>query len=101
MEIYDNTIRAKCEESMDFLKEIEKFSQNKNALFFIQELRNTIIEITYTSDEWFLNINNVSDRNKRLVNKLEHSHKTINELNNDFDDMAGKEKRFSHHNREE
>ena len=87
MQLFDNTIRNKCLECEDFIKEIEKFCKDRNSIFFVQQLRDSLVEILYTSDEWYLNINQTSDRNKQLINKLQHSNKTINELNNAFDDM--------------
>ena len=99
MKLFENIIRNKCEECNDFLKEIEKFSKDRNSLFFIQQLRDSLVEILYTSDEWFLNINDTTDHNKKLFHQLQNAGKTINEYSNAMDDIESDYSKFTKENK--
>ena len=88
MELFENDIRTRCENSIAFLEEIVRLNKDRNIVFFLQQLQEEIIEIMYTSDNWFLDINTQNDRVKNLIHNNSHLKGTIQEIANEVDDMG-------------
>ncbi len=85
-QLFENTIRLKCEYAIDQLEELNKLNKDRNAVFFLKEALDTLIEIMYTSDEWFANINISHDQSQQLLQKTQKLTNIIQDIENSDDD---------------
>ena len=85
-QLFENSIRQKCEYALDQLEEINKLCKDRNMVFFLKETIDTIIEIMYTSDEWFANINISHDQSTQLLKNTEKLKNIIQDYENSDDD---------------
>jgi hypothetical protein len=85
-QLFENTIRQKCEYAIDQLNQVDKLNKDRNIVFFLKETLDTLIEIMYTSDEWFANINISHDQSQQLLKKTEKLTNIIQDIENSDDD---------------
>lgn len=86
IQLFENTIRQKCEYAIDQLNQVDKLNKDRNIVFFLKETLDTLIEIMYTSDEWFTNINISHDQSVQLLKKTEKLTNIIQDIENSDDD---------------
>jgi hypothetical protein len=85
-QLFENIIRQKCEYSIGQLEQIDRMNKDRNLVFFLNEIRDAIVEIMYTSDEWFANINISHDQSILLLKKTEKLTNIIQDYENSDDD---------------
>ena len=91
MELFENDIRQRCENSIAFLEEITRLNKDRNLVFFLQQIQEEVIEIMYTSDSWFLAINSQNDKLKSLLHNNSQMKGMIQEISNIERSIYGKE----------
>ena len=69
MQLFENNIRSKCEAIYDYLEQIKKFGISRDAEFYFQQAKDTLTEIAYTSDEWFVGMNMEHDKKLQLIQR--------------------------------
>lgn len=89
MELFENDIRQRCENSIAFLEEITRLNKDRNLVFFLQQIQEEVIEIMYTSDSWFLAINSQNDKLKSLLHNNSQMKGMIQEISNELEYDSG------------
>jgi ATP-dependent 26S proteasome regulatory subunit len=85
MQLFENDIRTKCDYILAHLQQISQDNTDRNLIFFIEEIRDKIVEIMYTSDDWFVRVNTLNDKVLQAYQKIQGLSKSISMYNNAID----------------
>ena len=86
MALYENKIREKGDYILSQIEQIKRLSNDRNLLFFLNEIRDSAVEMTYTSDEWFVEINMLDSKNLALSQKIQGFSEVVNKYEDALDD---------------
>ncbi|HRZ18436.1 MAG TPA: hypothetical protein P5136_00025 [Methanofastidiosum sp.] len=87
MQLFNNDIRMKCEEILANIQELSRRNTSRESAYFLNEVKDKIIEIMYTSDEWHSTINIDHDKIQRLIQRSQDLETVLGDVDDDIDDM--------------
>jgi len=85
MQLFENDIRTKCDYILSHIQQISQNNADRNLTFFIEEIRDKVIEVMYTSDDWFVRVNTLNDRVLQLGQRIQKLTKSVQSYNNAID----------------
>jgi len=85
MQLFENDIRTKCDYILSHIQQISQNNTDRNLKFFIEEIRDKVIEVMYTSDDWFVRVNTLNDRVLHLNQKIQRLTSSIQSYSNAID----------------
>jgi hypothetical protein len=87
MQLFNNDIRTKCEDILASLQEISRRTRDREIFYFLNEIQDKLVEIEYTSDEWFTAINLDNDTADRLRTRIKSLSTALDDYDDEIDDM--------------
>jgi len=87
MQLFENNIRSKCEATYDFLEQVKRLGIKNEAEYFLQQAKDIITEIMYTSDEWFIAVNLEHDRKMQLLERNRNLQKAVSGYEDFLEEM--------------
>lgn len=85
MQLFENDIRTKCDYILAHLQQISQDNTDRNLTFFINEIRDKVIEVMYTSDDWFVRVNTLNDKVLQAHQTIQRLSKSVKMYNNAID----------------
>jgi len=85
MQLFENDIRTKCDYILSHIQQISQTNTDRNLTFFIEEIRDKVIEVMYTSDDWFVQVNTLNDRVLHLNQRIQRLTSSIQSYSNAID----------------